>query len=103
MELQEVYGEIQALGAEVIAISVDDADDATGIVEQHNLEFPVLYDNDFTVSLAWGTFNLLDDGVSAPATYVFDSAGDLVAYKIGGSIIERPSAQEVVDLLTEAG
>lgn len=101
--MQQVYDELEAVGAEVIAISVDDAEDAIGIVQAHGLEFPVLYDSDASVTRDWGIFNLLDDGVAAPGAYIFGSDGELFAYKVGANIGERPTAQEVIDTLTEAG
>jgi peroxiredoxin len=82
---------------------VDDAADARGIVDAHGLELHVLYDTDFTVTRSWGIFNLLDDGVAAPATYIFNRDGDLVAYHIGETVSDRPAAREVVDALAEAG
>lgn len=99
MELQEIYSDIKAANAEVIAISVDSQQDAAGIVRQHGLEFPVAYDSTTEISRQWGIFNLLDDGVSAPAAYVFDSSGDLMAYRIGTTIAERPGSAEVLSFL----
>lgn len=101
--MQGVYDEIQELGAEVIAISVDGPEDALGIVQAHGLEYPVLYDSDASVTREWGIFNLLDDGVAAPAAYIFGSDGELAAFKVGSNIGERPTAQEVIDALSEAG
>ncbi len=81
-------------------MSVDSQQDARAVVEQLNLAFPVLYDTTTEVSKAWGVFNLLNDGVSAPAIYVFNSQGELVAYHIGETIADRPSAAEVLTVLT---
>ena len=102
MELQENYEEIRALGAEVLAVSVDADQDARAIVEQLSLSYPVLYDTRTEVSRAWGVFNLLGDGVSAPATYVFDAAGELVAYHIGQTISDRPTAEQILDALASS-
>ncbi len=99
MELQDIYGDIQDAGAELIALSVDDQPDATGAVQALELEFPVAYDATTAIAQSWGVFNLLGDGVSAPATYVFDSSGDLMAFRIGENIAERPSAEEVLSFL----
>ena len=90
------------MGAEIIAISVDSELDAARMVERYGLEFPVLYDSSADVARAWGILNLLDDGVAAPATYVFDSTGDLVAYNIGETIADRPSAVEILAVLAAA-
>lgn len=89
-----------AAGAELIAVSVDSQVQAAAIVQQHGLEFPVLYDEDTTVTREWGIFNLLNDNVSAPATYVFNASGELAAYRIGENIADRPAAAEVVNVLS---
>lgn len=102
MELQENYGEFEALGAEVLAISVDDGLDAARIVEAYSLEFPVLYDTTEDVTRAWGIFDLLDDGVAAPAAYVFDTSGRLFAYGVGENIADRPTAAELLATLAAA-
>lgn len=99
MELQENYEEIRGLGAEVIALSVDSEQDARAIVEGLSLSFPVLYDSQTKVAREWGVFNLLGDGVSAPATYVFNADGELVAYRIGQTISDRPSVVQVMSAL----
>lgn len=97
--MQEQYDEFEALGAEVIAVSVDSAAEASTIVDLLNLEYPVLSDENHEVATAWGTFNILDDGVSAPATYVFNADGTLVAYRIGSGIADRPTAEAVLEVV----
>ncbi len=96
MELQERYAEFLASGAQVIAISVDDEFDAARMAERYALQFPVLHDSNADVARAWGIFNLLDDGVSAPAAYVFDAEGNLFAYRIAEDIADRPTAAELL-------
>ncbi len=100
MELQESYAEFQSFGAEVIAISVDNQENAASMVARYNLQYPVLYDESYSVTRSWGIFNLLDDGVSAPATYVFNADGHLIAYRIAENIGDRPHADEVLAVLS---
>jgi peroxiredoxin len=99
VELQESYSQFHALGAEVMAISVDNEDDAVAVVEKLGLEYPVLYDTAHNVTTEWRVFNVLQDGVSAPAAYVFDASGSLVAYKIGTNIADRPTAAELINTI----
>ena len=99
MELQESYSQFRDIGAEVIAISVDTEENAVAVVEKLGLEYPVLYDTSHDVSTAWHVFNVLQDGVSAPAAYVFDAAGNLVAYRIASNISDRPDASELLNTL----
>ncbi len=96
MELQERYAEFKALGAEVVTISTDDELDAGRMRENYGLQYPVLFDTSADVARAWGIYNLLDDGVAAPAAYVFDESGELFAYRIGESIADRPTAAELL-------
>ena len=69
------------------------------MMEQYSIEYPVLADSTTFVTHSWGIFNLLNDGVAAPAAYVFDASGDLVAYRVGQNIGQRPSADEIVAVL----
>ena len=87
------------MGAEVVAISVDDGLDAARMVDRYDIPFPVLYDTTTEVAQAWEIFNLLDDGVSAPAAYVFDASGTLFAYRIAEDIADRPGAAELLATL----
>ncbi len=102
MELQENYAQFKAMDAEVLTISVDDELDAGRMVERYGLEFPVLHDRSADVARAWGIYDLLNDGVSAPAAYVFDASGELFAYRIAESIADRPTAAELLATLAAA-
>jgi len=102
VELQGRLDEFRSLDAEVIAISTDTPEQAAAMVARNNLEFPVLYDTDTAVTRAWGVFDLLGDGVAAPATFVFDVTGTLRGWRIGRNSADRPSADEVIALLKEA-
>ena len=73
------------------------------MVERYGIEYPVLFDPTTQVSRAWGIFDLLNDGVAAPAAYVFDASGELFAYRIGETIAERPNAAELLATLKAAG
>jgi peroxiredoxin len=99
VELQEFYTVFRDIGAEVIAVSVDTEENAVAVVEKLGLEYPVLYDTTHEVTMAWHVFNVLQDGVSAPAAYVFDAQGTLVAYKIASNISDRPTASELLNTL----
>jgi peroxiredoxin len=99
VELQSEYEKIKSLGAEVLVISVDDAAGAAKAATDWELDFPVLYDDDNSVSIEWEVFDLLGDDVAAPAAYVFDGSGELVAYKIGENIADRPSTDEIISVL----
>lgn len=51
-DFQENGAELTGLGARVVALSVDSADDARGTVERHGLDFPVLHGLDARATAA---------------------------------------------------
>lgn len=84
------------MGVVTIAISVDSEDDAKRAKNELNLGYTVLFDSETKTTRAFGIFDLLNDKVSAPATYLFDKSGELFAYHIGDNIRDRPSTREVL-------
>jgi peroxiredoxin len=99
VELQSVYERFKELGAELLVISVDDQTDAVAAAVEWGLDYPVLYDDDNSVSIQWNVFNLLSDGVAAPSVFVFDGSGEFIAYKIGEHVADRPAAEEILSVL----
>ena len=101
MELEAAYDDIRANGAQLLAISVDSVDDARAMAEHAGASFPVLSDADHVVSTAYRLFDLLDDGVSAPATLIIDHDGSLAASHVGATTADRVPAATIVDFLRE--
>ncbi|MCE2469961.1 MAG: redoxin domain-containing protein [Dehalococcoidia bacterium] len=101
MELQDAYADIRAQGAELVAISVDDIAGAQRMREHASAEFPVLSDADASVTRRYGVFDLLDDGVAAPATFVLDDSLRIVAGAVGNAIGDRVPAQVIINTLRE--
>ena len=66
------------------------------MVDEYDLKYPVLYDTNTVVSRSWNVFDLLGDGVSAPATFVFAPEGHLVAGHIGRHAGDRPDANDIL-------
>ena len=62
--------------------------------------YPVLADPANEAAMAYGVFNLLDDGVAAPATFVI-AGGQLVASHVGQDIGERVPAPAILDVLRQ--
>ena len=58
MELQNRSQEIQALGAKVVAVSVDPVEKSKSLADQLQLGFPILQDRDHTLGSAFGVFRL---------------------------------------------
>ena len=63
------------------------------------VSFPVLADPGHTVASAYGVFDLLGDGVAAPATFIVTADG--VRGYVGRDIADRVPAAEIVRLLGE--
>jgi peroxiredoxin len=100
VELQEeFYPQIRAAGAELLAISTDDLDGARQMAEHAGATFPVLADADHAVASAYGVFDLLGDGVAAPAVFILAPDGTLLGGHVGQSIGDRVPAQSILDFL----
>ena len=101
MELQGAYRDIRAQGAELLAISVDSVADARRMADYAGADFPVLADEDRGVAQAYGVFDLLRDGVSAPATLIIDRNGALAATHVGSRIDDRVSTGTILEFLRQ--
>ncbi len=83
----------------MVALSVDDAESAAEMKDAYGLEFPVLYDTDTSVATEYGLYDLLGDGVSAPATFIIRTDGTIESALIGTTIGERPTPDSILDVL----
>ena len=101
MELQEFYPAIRDHGAELVAISVDDLDGARNMRDYAKADFPVLSDADASVTQRYGVYDLLGDGVAAPATFILDANLRIVAGAVGQEIGDRVPAQAILNTLRE--
>lgn len=100
--MEEYYDQFRELGAEIIAVSTDSAEDAESIIRDNQLTFPVAYDTDTEVTSDWGVFDLLGDGVATPSTFIFDGRGEMIAWRVGKGIGDRPTAPEILKVLSES-
>ncbi len=90
------------MNAEVLAVSVDDLRGAERVAEALGIPFPVLYDPSRGVPRAYMVYDLLGDGLSAPATFVVDRAGVIRWKYVGRRIGDRPSTSEILAQLAQA-
>lgn len=97
--MQEVYTELKKLGGDVVALSVDDVQSAVDMKDAYDLEFPVLYDTDASVVRQWELYDLLGDGLSAPATFIIRTDGTVESALIGQTIADRPTTDSILDTL----
>ena len=101
--MTSAYEEIAGHDAEVLAISLDNIDDAGQMVRELGIPFPVLSDTAGTVPKAYMVYNLLGDRLAAPATFVIDKQGVIRWKHVGRAAGDRPSADEILARLADLG
>ena len=99
MELNEDYPAMKALGAETLAVAVNDWEGAYYLVKGFGLEFPVLYDPKARVARMYGVYDLLGDGLAAPAVFVLDKEGKIRWRYIGKDLTDRPDNALIIEQL----
>jgi len=99
VELQAAYPAIRAEGAQLLAISGDSEADARRMADHAEASFPILYDENAAVTTAYGLYDLLGDGVSAPATLVLNRDGSMLGSHVGRDIADRVPASVILDAL----
>ena len=81
MELQNRSQEIQALGAKVVAVSVEPVEKSKSLVDQLRLGFPILQDRDLALGSAFGVFRIpggMDMGdMDGHSIFVIDAGGHI--------------------------
>ncbi len=98
--MKGVYNDIQALNAEVIAISVDNLSGAEDIARQLGIPFPVLYDPSRVVTQLYKVDNPGDGGRARPATFVVNTEGVITWKYVGSDIGDRPSVSTILAQLS---
>ncbi len=76
-------------------------EDALNMAILAGARFPVLADADTQVTREYGVFDLLDDGVSAPATFIVGSDTTILWSHVGQNIADRPLAGEILEKVRE--
>ena len=99
MELREDYEKFESLGAQILAVSTDDLSQAEFAVKRLGLQFPVLQDPGGRVSTEYQVFDLLNDGVAAPSTFLLDKDGAIRWQYIGKSKSDRPANSQIIGQL----
>jgi peroxiredoxin len=99
VELQTNYGAFQEAGAKVIALAVAPVASVNGVRQVVGAAYPMLADPAHQVTEAYGVYNLLGDGLAAPAVFVIDADGRIVWSHVGWSPADRPSAQTILEHL----
>ncbi len=101
MELAQAYPRFAERGVELIAISADDVQNALGMADFASATFPILSDSGAAVARSYRVFDLHDDGVAAPATFILNADGEILSVHVGETIAERPTADEMLSQIDE--
>ena len=99
MELREDYEKFESLGAQILAVSTDDLSQAEFAVEKLGLQFPVLHDPGGRVSKEYRVFDLLNDRLATPSTFLLDKDGAIRWQYIGKSKSDRPANSQIIGQL----
>ena len=81
----------------LVAISTDSTQDAKNMANHVTARFHVLADSDGSVADSYGVFNMLGDGVAAPATFVILPDSTIGTYHVGQHVSDRPTPDEILD------
>ena len=87
-----------------MAISTDNVLDAVNMASfigadpdsGYGTGFHILADGDTSVAREYGVFDLHADGVAAPATFILNKEGEVVAYHVGRDVTDRPTTEGVL-------
>lgn len=100
MELAEHYPEMRALGARMVAISIDPAVRAGANSRWKDISYPILFtDMDSTVPEQWGVWDLHHDGLATPSVFIVDRYGNQRFRWISDGERRRLPGEVVVDEL----
>jgi len=97
--LQSHYQTFQDAGAEVVSLVVASIEVVEGWCQRARVDYPMLADSEHRVSEAYGVYNLLGDGLAAPAVFVVDTDGRIVWSHIGQHPSDRPGVQTILEQL----
>ena len=75
---------------------MDDRAYAFQMADLVGAEYPALADATQYVTKSYGVYNLLNDKVAAPATFIIRSDGDIAWRHIAEDITDRPASSDIL-------
>jgi peroxiredoxin len=78
---------------------MDELEQAQEMAQLTGAEFPLLADPQREAITPYGVYNLLGDGVAAPATFIIDGDGVVQWMHVGRDIADRPTPQALLQQL----
>ncbi len=97
--MTENYSKFKEAGAEVVAISMDEQVPTFQMSALVKADYPVLSDPEGRVVKSYGVYDLLDDGVAAPAVLIVGQGRAIEWRQVGTDIGDRPTAAELLKRL----
>ena len=101
MELQGAIPLFAEVGYRPVAISTDDVEGAAEMAQYARVDYPILADSDHAVAESYGVFDLLKDGVSAPAVLLIGEHRVVHWRHVAEGIGDRPSINTILDAILE--
>ena len=96
--MQQYYTKIKAEGAELIAISSDDADETKATVENQSLTYTVLSDEDKEVITAYNVLDQTTFEIARPATLILNSDGTIAWISLDSHGVRVPTSTIITEL-----
>jgi peroxiredoxin len=99
--LEKNRSQFEAKGAKVVGLAYQNQSEAGQSANNAGTAYPILADADHKVADQFGVFNLLKDGVAAPAVFIIDRSGRIVWSHIGKNISDRPASKTILEKLPD--
>jgi peroxiredoxin len=93
-ELKKIYPFVRERGGEILVLSAEERELSARLKREEGLPFPVLAD-DGRAGRAFGVYNLLGDGLDAPAVFVIDGQGVVRWKQVGRHFADLASPSRV--------
>jgi len=93
-QLAHAYHHFRDAGIALLMISVDSVRRVRQLAEQTNPPFPVLSDIDADATVAYDIF---EDGIALPSTWVIDREGTVRWAYIGKNASDRPAPEVMLE------
>ena len=94
--MAEAYPEFLKRNVSLAAISTDEMADALQMLELTGAEFVILSDEDAAVAKDYGVYNLLNDDVATPSTFIVSPEGHIEWKYVGEDKDDRPTSDEIL-------
>jgi peroxiredoxin Q/BCP len=102
-DYSEHLEDLRAAGAELVAISVDDAARAEPVRQELGIKFPLLCDTSREVVIKYGLLNSGEKGgIALPASFVIDRER-VVRFRALEAVASRVSVDQLLELVRELG